>query len=121
MRLEFLALLLASFFLTSCGPLFFNHIRPSSAWHAQDMEEFLEKNYPNGSDEKVLIEYFQSHYYKYEEAKCSAPVCARTLSVPAHCSWFWGGEAGVVIGWVPDGEGKITRLWTNPTMCMLGP
>lgn len=121
MKLVSLIPLLSTLFLTGCGPLFFNYMDSSSAWHAQDMEGFLQKNYPNGSDQRALIEYFQLHNYSYEEMKCSAPLCARTLSVPASCSLFWGAEAGVTIEWVPDSEGKITMLYTYSTMCSLGP
>lgn len=46
MKLTLLILLLTPFLLSGCTPLFSNGFRPSSAWHAQGLKEFLNENYP---------------------------------------------------------------------------
>ena len=109
--------------LSGCGAIQAGFGEINYGWHSNDLDTFVKANYPEGSDENILIHDFTIHKYKLSDtqAPCSARHCAKILSVPAYCSWFFGAWAGSEIWWVPDDNGKITELRANRTQCLLAP
>ena len=112
-KLIIIPIILSVLALGGCT-IIFNTPRESNAWHAKDLETFLEENYPIGSDEKLLIRDFTDHGYKYDRD-------SRTLTAEAYCSWFFGVSYGVVINWLPH-KGKITSITSRKIgPCLLLP
>jgi len=106
--------------LSGCA-IFSKEFKPSHAWHAEDLDQFLAQNYPIGSDEKKLISDFTAHGYELHERKtpCVEESCTKSLSVPAYCSWFFGARYGVSIQFNTDADRRIKNISSRKIVCLL--
>lgn len=98
-----LAILGIALCLSGCA--FASGMRDSDAWHAKDLESFVMKNYPPGTDEQDLIRDFSAHGYKYWNTGNQ-----HYLVVKRYCDGIvMRSRAGSHLVWESDESGKITK------------
>ena len=123
--LIFLALL-CPLLLASCTP-FWPNAWEARPWHEKNLYAFLKEQYPIGSEEKILIQDFTAHGYKFRPIVTvlygrPPDVHGGTLTNPGRCSRWFGAWSGITFSWTTDKDGKITgyiQPWANG--CLLTP